>query len=68
MDVLHAMASSIGTSNGTFSVIRKSDIGDFMDFDAVRSRIEVLAGAKGNQPSKKRAATLKAAFEAAKDY
>lgn len=68
MDVLHAMASTIGTSDGTFSVIRKSDIGDFMDFDGVRSRIEVLAGAKGNQPSKKRAATLKAAFEAAKDY
>jgi hypothetical protein len=66
IDVLEALASLIGTSDGTYRVIRKTDIGDFVDFEVVQERVAKLAKTDG--PNKKRAESLMAAFEAAKHF
>ena len=66
LDVLEALASSVGISDRTVAVIRKTTISEYMDAEAAFERIKALAKIDG--PLKGRAETVLASFEAAQHY
>src|SRR3546814_9950061 len=41
--ILEALQSEIGTSKGRFNVLQRGLVTDFLDFDAARRRVELLA-------------------------